>query len=223
MRRNTYKKYYTWDANIAYLAGLFASDGCLANNGRHLIMTSKDIEIISSVAAITQNRAKPRLKTGQFGTQAYHFQFGDVALYDFLLNAGITPAKSKTIKRVAVPEYYYRDFLRGYFDGDGTVYGYKDLRWKNSFMYYSGFVSASYEFLLWLQASNRSQLGTSSGKIKPNNRAYTLTYAKADSQIIFKAIYQPHTTYFLSRKYEKFKQFISNDPYAKITVNARVL
>jgi len=154
---------------------------------------------------------------GQFNTQAYHFQFSNVALYDFMLTAGLTAAKSKTIGSVLIPDEFYIDFLLGYFDGDGTVYGFQDRRWPNSYMYYCGLVSASPQFLIWLQATNQRLLDVGAGTIHPNTRAQTLLYAKRDSQKVFAAMYVCHDTPRLIRKYDKFKHFIETDPYAKIT------
>ena len=48
-------------------------------------------------------------------------QFGDRIFYDFLISLGITPAKSKTIASLKIPEKYFADFLRGCIDGDGDI------------------------------------------------------------------------------------------------------
>ena len=217
MRRYAYKRTYQWSAALAYVLGLFASDGCLANNGRHLILTSKDYELIQYTQDILDVHTKVRLKTGQFDTQAYHFQYSDVALYDFMSTFGITPAKSKTIDKISVPDELYADFLRGYFDGDGTVYGYQDTRWPNSYMYYCEFISASPKFLLWLQSMNQRLTGASPGSIRSGTRAQVLSYAKRDSRKLFDAMYAECDTPRLLRKYTKLRDFIESDPYAKIS------
>jgi hypothetical protein len=148
--------------------------------------------------------------------------FGDVALYDFLLDAGITPAKSLTIASVSVPDLYYADFLRGYFDGDGTTFGYRDPYWGCS-KYYVGFASASQDILLWLQSTNQRLYAATPGTIRPASRAFRLLYGKADSQILFLAMYHPAHSQKLTRKYTKLRGFILADPYAKIVPDARVL
>jgi len=221
MSRYNYRQMYSWDCRIAYLAGLMASDGCLINDGRHLAIVSKDIEIINNVQQILGTNLGVAIKTGGFGSQAFHFQFSNVSLYDFLLKAGITPTKSKTIGAINVPDTMYADFLRGYFDGDGTVYGYQDKRWVQSFMYYTGFVSASRTLLLWLQLKNIQLAGTTPGVIKPQARAATLTYAKCDSRKLFAFMYKDKDCLKLTRKYDKFVDFLTSDPYN--TDDARVL
>jgi hypothetical protein len=43
-------------------------------------------------------------------------------LYDDLLNLGLTPRKSRTMQFPKIPEPYVRHFIRGCWDGDGSVY-----------------------------------------------------------------------------------------------------
>lgn len=213
MSRYKLTKIYVWNSQLAYLAGLFASDGCLLNDGRHLNITSIDHEIIDYAQSILgKQELKVQPKTGQFGTPAFAWQFSDVSLYDFFIHHGITPQKSKTIKSVDVPDEYWSDFLRGYFDGDGTVYGYSDTRWKNSFMFYSGFASASDDFLVWLSEKNAALIGVGNGSIRKSSNVRSLGYAKADSRLIFSAMYGDNTCsdkYSLSRKRAKFDGFIN--------------
>ncbi len=220
--RYKYRKAYNWNTDIAYFAGLMASDGCLYNDGRHINITSKDLEIIDNVRNIVNASTKVTTKLGQYHTSTYNFTFGDVALYDFLFEAGITPHKSKTIQSVTVPDKYYPDFLRGLFDGDGTVYGYLEPYW-GCHKYYVGFYSASYNFLLWLRKVNHRLLNSTYGSISRAGRVYILRYGKADSQILFNAMYYLGFGSRLTRKYLKLRDFISADPRAKITIEARVL
>lgn len=221
--RYTYKQRYIWNPDLAYIAGLFASDGCLANNGRHLIMTSKDKEIINHTMRILEIKAQPRVKVGAFGTVAYHLQFSNVALYDFFLASGITPAKSKTMGTMKIPDEYYADFLRGYFDGDGTSYGYMDKRWKSSFMFYVGFTSASRNFLTYLQATNTALIGTTSGSIRAGTRVDNLVYAKADSLKLAAFMYYGSGVPHLARKKAKLDGFITKHQNAILAPTARVL
>lgn len=212
--RYSAKRHYEWDDRIAYLVGLITADGCLSNDFRHLNITSKDIEIINIVQRILDRQFAIREKTGMYGSSAYYIQFSDVSLFDFLINIGLTPSKSLTIQHVTVPDCYYSDFLRGYFDGDGSTYGYWDTRWKHSWMFYTSFASGSRVFLEWLRASNTSLIGVSAGAIRKGTRAYQLSYAKDDSKKIFNAMYSTGDSLRLSRKYLKLIDFIEKDTYA---------
>ncbi len=138
-------------------------------------------------------------------------QFSDVAYYDFLVEASLTPAKSKTIGPLKVPSKFYADFLRGLFDGDGTCYGYMDPRWKSSFMFYMGFSSASQPFLAYLQSTNSKLMDVSKGSIRNGAGASLLAYAKTDSHKLATCMYYSSDVISLSRKRLKLQRFISLD------------
>lgn len=216
MSRYAFKKQYSWNNDISYLTGLIAADGCLINNRRHLNLTSKDKELINLTQSILNMNVKVAIKKSGYGSVGYHLQFSNVSLYDFFLSAGLTPAKSLTIGKISVPDKYYADFLRGYFDGDGSVHGFWDTRWINSLMYYTEFASASNEFLSWLRSQNSRLVKTSEGRIKHSRGANAASYAKADSRLLFKFMYYDTKVPMLTRKYIKFVQFLETDPYIDI-------
>src|SRR3989344_5777174 len=143
-----------WSSDFAYAIGLLATDGNLSSDGRHISFVSKDKEqIINFNRALRLTTKISKKARGSGEEKKYYFvQFSDVLFCKFLLSIGFTPAKSKTLGVIAVPKRYYRDFLRGVFDGDGYTYSYWDKRWRSSFMFYVGFVSASITFVEWLRS-----------------------------------------------------------------------
>jgi hypothetical protein len=54
--------------------------------------------------------------------EAYFLQLDNDETYDDLLALGLIPNKSHTILMPKVPEPYIRHFIRGCWDGDGSVY-----------------------------------------------------------------------------------------------------
>lgn len=155
-------------------------------------------------------------------TQAYHVQLSDVAFYDFLVQAGLMPAKSLLLNEIYVPDEFYLDFLRGVLDGDGCVRGFMDIRWKNSLMFYVEFSSASPAFLLFLQETNTRLTGTTKGAIHRGKGADTLSYAKKDSIKLAAAMYYAEELPSLTRKRTKLLYFIKQHEAAIIIRNARV-
>jgi len=220
--RHTAKRHYSWSPAMAYGVGLMTSDGCLQSDGRHLDLTSKDIEQLNnfcrSIGRLLTISPKHRNKS-----DAYRIQFSDVAYYDFLLSIGLTPKKSLTIGNLDIPDKYYPHFLRGLFDGDGTTYAYYDYRWKGSFLYYTSFTSASKSFLVYLSSQNMRLLGTTGQSIRKSKRAYILGYGKKDSYKVYSAMYADAGLLFLSRKRAKLEKFIKQDGNGIILDNARVL
>lgn len=140
-----------WSANMAYAVGLLATDGCLATGQTLIDLTSKDKEQLQNFNKCIGIDLKISRKNIGFQNEAWRVQIKNRIFYDFLLSIGLTPIKSKTIKRISVPDQYFMDFLRGCFDGDGSFYSYWDTRWKSSFMFYISFASASEQFILWMQ------------------------------------------------------------------------
>jgi len=198
------------------------SDGCLQSDGRHLDITSKDIEQLSN---FSQSIGRPLTISPKHRNKsdAYRIQFSDVSYYDFLLKVGLTPKKSFTIDKLNIPNKFYPHFLRGLFDGDGTTYGYYDKRWKNSFMYYLGFTSASKSFLNYILEKNTTMFKVTIKNINKSKGAYILIYGKKDSYKIYKAMYKNAKNLCLTRKKTKIEGFINEDKNATINRNARVL
>lgn len=197
-----------WSPEFAYAIGLITADGCLSKDGRHIDLTSKDRQQIILFRKCLGIESKISRKRSGAGTLAYFVQFSDVLFYRFLLGIGLFPAKSKTLAAVAVPDRFFPDFLRGYFDGDGSVFAYQDPVFENSYRFYISFTSASPRFLSWLQARIVAAAGIR-GFINTNGRgaAYAqLKYAKADSLRLSAYMYYEKGLPCLQRKYLKIKR-----------------
>ena len=196
-----------WSSGFAYAIGLLTTDGNLSKDGRHMELTSKDLEQIRTFAALLKLNNKISKKFGRRGSEqfSYRIQFGNIKLYKFLLKIGLVPNKTKVLGEIKVPDKYFPDFLRGCFDGDGYTYSYWDKRWKNSFMLYTGFVSASKRFLVWLQGETRRLYGIV-GAIKFEAKStFSLKFAKRESLIILDKMYYSKNLPCLGRKYSIIK------------------
>ena len=204
-----------WSVDLAYAVGLIATDGCLSRDERHLNLTSKDIDQIRTFKRCLGIKNKVGLKNSGFNKNKkyYNLQFGDVILYKFLTGIGLTPAKSKTLGSLKIPRKYFFDFLRGCFDGDGSIHAYWDKRWHSSYMYYSSFISASLDHLEWLERSIHefAKIDGFINKSRKITRVYQLKYAKSASKALFKKMYYSDNLPLLKRKYLKFKKFIDID------------
>jgi hypothetical protein len=193
----------TWSSNLAYAVGLIATDGCLSKDGLLIDITSIDREQLNNFSKCLDVDFKIGTKFSGLPKRKYlRIQFKNRIFYDFLLSIGLTPAKSKTIKKISVPDEYFFDFLRGCFDGDGCFYSYWDPRWKSSFMFYTEFCSASPKFITWLQQKTK-ELANIKGHITTAGKDRSLSqlkYAKRDSLILLRKMYYSNSSTFLSRK-----------------------
>lgn len=197
-----------WSNDLAYAVGLIASDGNLSNDGRHIHFVSKDLEQIQNFSQIFQLKNKiSQKKSGYTGESNYFYvQFSKVSLYKFLLSVGLTTNKSKTLGSLHIPDQYFPDYLRGYFDGDGFTYSYWDKRWKKSFMFYLGFTSASLKHINWIMETIL-RLYKIKGSVKSSGRsAYQLCFSKRSAIILVGKLYYSDKITSLSRKRFKIVQ-----------------
>lgn len=198
-----------WSANFAYAIGLIVTDGCLYNDGRHINLTTKDLEQAENFQKCLGINVKyGRKGSGLSKEKAYYnIQFSDVIFYKFLESIGITQAKSKTVSAINIPDIFFFDFLRGSFDGDGCFYSYWDKRWKSSYMFYLEFVSASERHVVWLREQINSRLDID-GHVTggTGKHIYQLKYAKKHALEIIKKMYYNPKVICLSRKKLKIKK-----------------
>ncbi|MDO8584946.1 MAG: LAGLIDADG family homing endonuclease [bacterium] len=212
-----------WSANLAYGIGLIASDGNVHKNGKGILFKSAEEELMlkfRDALGITNNIGRSA-RGGESEKKYYYTQFSSVAFWRFLNSIGITPAKSKTIKSVAVPNQFFPDFLRGLFDGDGTFYSSWDKRWPRSFVFQASFASASYPFVWWLKEMLADKYGMK-GFIRKGAGVYNLRYVKGDSKKLFSAMYYKPGLLFLSRKYDKMVKAFEYDNLLKSDANIAI-
>jgi hypothetical protein len=204
-----------WSSVFAYALGLLASDGSLSKDGRHFDFTSKDKD---QVITFQRSLGLKNVKIGgkysnSSGSKKYYYriQFGDVHFYQWCLECGFTPNKSRTIRELKIPDKYFFDFLRGCFDGDGTVYAYWDKRWRSSYMFYLSFTSGSKDFLYWLQNTTIRLLEVKGHITTDRRQTYQLKYAKKEAYIIFDQMYHSKGIFYLKRKFAKAQKIFMID------------
>jgi hypothetical protein len=205
-----------WSANLAYAIGLIASDGCLYNDGRHISLTTKDLEQAENFKkCLGLNHIKIGYKARDTSKEKIycHVQFGNILFYNFLLSIGLTPAKSKTMPGLAVPDEFFFDFLRGSLDGDGTFYSYWDPRWKSSHMFYLCFISASGDHIQWMRSKIFELTGFSGNYCVDRKEGkapiHDLRFAKMEALEIIKRMYYSQDVVSLSRKRLKIEKALA--------------
>ncbi len=194
--------------DLWYTVGLIVTDGNLSKDGRHINITSKDLELLEKLKAALYIQNKLVMKSsGSNKEKIYGFlQFGDVVFYKFLMSIGLLPAKSLTLKSVSVPKEYFADFLRGIIDGDGSINTW--INNKNGYVQWAlRICSASSEFANWLLAEIqtyykvRGKIHTSSKQLS-RNPMYIIKFGKLPAQLILRNIYYTNCL-SLARKYKK--------------------
>ena len=188
----------TWSHNMAYILGFWYADGCIYGGKMFdITLHKKDKYIIKKIAQELDYQG-PILD--YVDRQACRINFSCKVIYNDLIALGGTERKSKTLQFPNIPIEFLPDFIRGYFDGDGSVYNVKGKRINTNF------ACGSNKFLQSLLQLLKKEAEIEGGSISIANQS--LTFGKKDSIKLGNYIYQNNPELYLLRKYEKFKQYL---------------
>ena len=216
-------KKFKWTPNLAYAIGLLTTDGTMSKDVRHIAMRSSEIQLLKTFkfCLSIQNKITQTQNNGWTTNPSYLVQFGNIQFYNWLLTVGLFPAKTYTIGELKIPDRYFKDFLRGHLDGDGSVWTYLD-KWntfKNKKYVYTRlwvrFISASEKHIKWIQ-TKISQLQNIKGHLwermpsRPDQKTsmWEIKFAKRESIRLLSWIYYAPDIPCLLRKRRIAEQFI---------------
>lgn len=119
--KNYFKKQ---SSNMAWILGFLASDGTVSSsdNTIKIGLSAKDKEILEKIKQEIEIENKIVERTTKDGFDCVDLHWTCKEHKEDLATYGITPQKTFTIKSPQnLDPKYYIDFIRGYFDGDGSV------------------------------------------------------------------------------------------------------
>lgn len=202
----------TWTPAMAYVLGVICTDGCLVKPigpiKFRITLSQKDPELLEKVRALMESNASITYRPAYGIAGALHTMLIDNQdIYRDLLSLGLTQNKSLTLHFPNVPCEFVRHFIRGCWDGDGSVY----LESNNVFKPCASFVSGSEFFieqllrhLVLLGLPNRTIHTSMRGK----NPSFYFRYTGPACVKLFDVLYEGvDEGMYLARKYVLFKQF----------------
>jgi hypothetical protein len=234
-QKTTYKEdfFQTWSPEMAYVLGVIYTDGNLSP-GRirdpsskttlavpRVSVGQKEPELLTKILSLMESNAKLLFRKRKAykpknsdnkeivaGEMNYFHLHGD-KIYDELLSLGLSPNKSLDIEFPKVPPEYVRHFIRGCWDGDGSIYFEKATGNKAA-----SFVSGSKAFIEGMLAElEKAGLPRRNiHEIKRKNISYYFRFTGQQCDQLFHFLYYgvPPSQY-LTRKYELFKKGISTN------------
>lgn len=134
--------------NKYYILGLIYTDGNLpSKNKNSFIISNIDLQLLEDVKKEMSFTGKIVMEYHKkFDKYIYKLQITSEQIRKDLESFGLTPNKTFTMKFPDVPSEYLRDFIRGLWDGDGSV-STPLSRQKTKKLLISSFVCANYEFI----------------------------------------------------------------------------
>lgn len=111
----------------AYWLGFLYADGCVHSNNYEISVNITDREHVekfkTAIKAFNHNITEIQDKRFQNAKTLYQFSIRDKQLHQDLIKWGCIPQKSLLINKIPnIPRDYVSHFLRGYFDGDGSLH-----------------------------------------------------------------------------------------------------
>jgi hypothetical protein len=174
-----------------------------------LKISQKEPELLEKVRAQMDSNALMsfREKRGVAGA-VHELVIANATVCADLRQLGVTPKKSLTINFPPMPPHVVRDFVRGCWDGDGSVY----LNEKNLRMPRASFISGSKDFIEQL-VRHLVDLGLPDRTIHVRNPAkrgehqsYSFRFCGRDCVLLYHVLYDNvDERMCLSRKRDRFK------------------
>ena len=203
-----------WSSNMAYVLGFVYADGCVSEHirGNNYISYRFDLEIKdlnhlkNIMTLLGSNRPLRKMRGG-----TYQFTTSSVKIVNSLKNRGVSYRKSYYMRLPIVPKKYISHFIRGYFDGDGSVGLYKNSSGNRTVCSIS-FSCGCLDFLKDLQAI----LHTRKIDLKIYKRHKTLFYGCIVDKLSFLNFYNyiyNNSSICLNRKYKTFIRIIKKRKY----------
>ena len=228
IRSNFFQK---WSDEMAYVLGFLYADGAIidatfSSRTQYIKFSNKDKCILYIIKSLLHSEhplyyRPPSEILGRNGkvyksSGGFYLRIGNKRMFADLKKIGLVPNKSKIVRfPTLLPEKYLNQFVRGYFDGDGSVkieYG-KGVKEKIIFKRIRTiFTSGSQSFLKTLSSKLSKIADTTSRRVYKGNRCFQLVYSTRDSIKLFKFMYKNSSRVFLKRKFETFEKFFKIRP-----------
>ena len=183
-----------------YILGLFYADGFNISNKNEfgIALSGEDLYMIENIQKFFKtDRPIRHYYPSNKGQEVHELRLNSKILSDRLIDLGCLCNKSLILKFPNfLEDKFMKDFIRGYFDGDGSVYNINKNGKRIIFM-------GTYDFCEGLKKVLSDFLDIKSF-ISKNNKIYYVRFSrKKDVNKFFHWLYDD-ATIFLSRKYNKF-------------------
>jgi predicted DNA-binding protein YlxM (UPF0122 family) len=117
----------SWSKEMAYVLGVIYTDGNLFHDKKRktyrIIVSQKEPELLNKLLKLMDCDARLRYKKKRGIAGALHFfDIQQKKVYSDLIDLGLSAAKSKTMEFPNIPPEFVRHFIRGCWDGDGSIF-----------------------------------------------------------------------------------------------------
>lgn len=199
--------------NGAWLLGFIAADGYLpitkgAKNRIIISLAEKDKEVLERIAK--EIKYDGEIKRYLSADQEHYFvslAFTSKKIRQQIESYGIINSKTFKLEHLPnIPKEYMIDFIRGFFDGDGSIYRRTDSLTNPLRI---SITCASYNFLEEIAIFLEQNLKVAHKNLNKDHNNYCISYGHKDSKKICDAFYN-NDFISLKRKKDKYYEIINS-------------
>ncbi len=207
-----YNFFKEWSRQMAYVLGYLFADGSLENSpyirGKYIRFSSTDRSFIKKIKRlIASEHTIVKIKPYGNRKKKHYLRIGSHSVYNDLEKLGLFPNKSLTMHFPKIPQSFLSDFVRGYFDGDGSVILDKYKKDKQAKRLKAIFTSGSKKFLKGLDSHLQKYCNINGPNFYNSHRSYQLVYRNFKAKKVLDFIYRDLEDHlFLKRKYVFYKK-----------------
>lgn len=211
------------DENSAYVLGFIAADGWILDNygkGTNRLtieLAKKDLDTLYKIVDLMQI---PRQKIKEVKCHINSFAPGKIQvklevhskyLIQALKEYNITPRKSLTLQfPTNIPFEYTADYMRGYFDGDGSFYEIDQLSGNRltSNIVLNSEIPGTLDFLKVFLNLFKELTDCEEGSIQKKKNIYYIKFGYRASVLLGDLMYEnEESVTYMKRKYDVYKPF----------------
>lgn len=214
--------FHNKDSTFYYILGALLTDGNVyqPNKTKATInLTSRDKDWLELINYLVCPK-KPILKHGK---NCWRVQYHSLELFNFLKENGCHEKKSLTLQFPNIPDKYLGDFIRGCWDGDGslsfTKSGNRNTNYQRQANLTSGsldFITSLHKKLNYLGIKNHIRIHTDANSsriiegrtINPKNNSYRLVLSGGQHVYNFCKLIYNQNLLSMPRKYNIAQQII---------------
>lgn len=214
-----------WSDEMAYVLGVIYTDGNIyvgnkSDNSLKTVKTMPRISIVQKEPELLEKvkllmncdaplyHRKEKYYNGIKSGSTYSLSISNYPIFNSLLKIGLTPNKSLTMVFPNVPDIYFRHFVRGCWDGDGSVFINSSSR-----NIAASFVCGSSNFIEVL-LQKLEKFGVLKGKISiqhGKHDSYKLRYHGQNCYKLYELLYKNvNNIMYLMRKHKVFYDYFGS-------------
>jgi len=189
-----------WTKEMAYILGIIITDGSMNPTRMSVDISQKDKKFLNNLSVLLKTNSKIN-KKDQIPNAIYTLSLSNKEIYNDIIKLGIHPNKSLNMEYLDVPVEFESHFIRGIWDGNGTIY-------KDNKYYRTKIVSGSEQFIIKL-AERLNYYGINTNNIYHKDNYYSLEiYTIINNLKTFRDFLYKDTDNLLIRLERKYKLFL---------------